>query len=259
MFKFWTWKGRIREEEVDNLKIIKLIKNYNHYRAVFDYIPKITYEKIGLDYIGSYVDSDGAVVLSQFLKYAKHGDAFGGREIPLPMKDGSIKTIKVYWFDSGCCEEHGEFVDIGAGKIEELQRCYVYFGLNINKQKFNEMVEDYLKMDKVYSHGEVEDWCKLQYEWHNVIVNGKQIPYMMNEYGDMVEKETKKIVFARYNLLKKVNGKYKTYTYFKFKYKDDDGRLIKIDANYLEVLRATLPFTEKEIKKKCKISSIEEE
>ena len=235
------------------MKIIKLIKNDNRYSAVFDFIPEITYEKINSDYIGSYIESDGAVVLSHFLGYESFGNAFAGREINLLMKDGSIQTIKDHWFDWGCCKEHGKFINIGAETLGELQRCYVYFGLNINKQKFNEMVEDYLKMDKVYSYREVEDWCKLQYEWHNVIVNGKLIPYMMNEYGDMVEKETKKIVFARYNLRKKVKGKYKAYTYFKFRYKDDNGRLIKIEANYLEVLNATLPFTEKEIKEKCKL------
>jgi hypothetical protein len=68
----------------------------------------------------------------------------------------------------------------------------------------------------------------------------------------MIEEESKKRVWCRENIAKKVNGKYKTYTYFKFKY-IENGRLIKIEAHYLNTLKATLPFSEEEIKKKCKI------
>jgi hypothetical protein len=237
------------------MKIIKLVKQNNHYSAIFDIIPKITYEKIGSDYIGSSVDSDGTIIASDFLGYDSWGKAFGGREIVLTMKDGSIQKIKDYWYDWGWYKKHGEFISIGAGTLEKLQRCFVYFSYNINKDKFDEMVEEYLSRDKLYSYKEVEDWCKLQYKWYNVIVNGKPIPYMMNEYGDMVEKETKQRVFPRENRMKKVKDKYKIYHYFKFKYKDDTGKLIKIEANYLETLKATLPFSEEEIKEKCKLTS----
>jgi hypothetical protein len=238
------------------MKILKLIKNanYDFYYVVFDEVPELTYEKIGLDYIGSAIDSDGAIIASNFLKYESFGNAFGGREITLKMKDGSTQKIKDYWYDWGWCKEHGEFINIGAGTVEELQRCYVYYGYNINKQKFEEMMEEYFTRDKLYEYREVEEWCKLQHKWYDVIVHGKKIPFMMNKYGEMVEKETKKRVYPRYNLCKKVNGKYKMYTYFRFQYKDDSGRLIKIDANYLDVLKATLPFSEEEIIKNCELN-----
>lgn len=220
---------------------------------MFDEIPEITYEKIGSDYVGSAVDSDGCIIASEFLGYERFGDAFGGREITLKMKDGTVSKIKDHWFDWGWYKPHGDFIGIGAGTLEDLQRCYVYFNYNINKEKFSAMIEEYLSRDKVYEYREVEDWCKLQYKWYNVIVDGKKIPFMMNEYGDMVEKESKQRVHPRHNICKKVNGKYKTYTYFKYEYKDDDGRLIKIEANYLDVLKASLPFSEEEIKEKCKL------
>jgi hypothetical protein len=72
----------------------------------------------------------------------------------------------------------------------------------------------------------------------------------MNEYGEMIEKDSKKRVFSRDNICRKVNGKYKTYTYFRLKYKEN-GRLVKIEASYLETLKSTLPFTEQEIREKC--------
>lgn len=241
------------------MKIIKLIKqsysnNQYRYYAIFDEIPEITYEKVGLNYIGSSVDSDGIIIASSFLGYEQFGNAFGGREITLKMKDGSTQKIKDHWYDRGWYKGHGEFINIGAGTVEELQRCYVYYSYNINKQKFEEMMEEYFTRDKLYEYREVEEWCKLQHKWYDVIVHGKKIPFMMNKYGEMVEKETKKRVYPRYNLCKKVNGKYKMYTYFRFQYKDDSGRLIKIDANYLDVLKDTLPFSEEEIIKNCELN-----
>lgn len=241
------WEG----EEVI-LKIVKLIKNRGHYYVMFDVIPEITYEKVGSDYVGSSVDSDGTIIASNFLKYEKFGDAFAGREIKLSMKDGSIQAIKDHWFDHGWYREHGDFMGIGAGTLAGLQRCYVYFSYNINKEEFNKMIEEYLSRDRLYEYREIEEWCKLQYKWYPVIVNNQHIPYMMNEYGDMVEKETKKRVFPRENRMKKVKGNYRTYTYFRFKYKDGD-RHVRIDANYLETLKTTLPFSEEEIRIKCKL------
>jgi len=234
------------------MKIIKLVysEKGKHYYVMFDEVPELTYEKTGGSYVGSAVDSNGNIIASQYLKYQSYGDAFAGRELILNMKDGSIEKIKDHWFDHGSYKEHGEFIGIGTGTLKKLQRCFVFFSYNINKETFFKMVEDYLTRDRLYEYRELEEWAKLQYDWYDVIVNGKYIPYMMNEYGDMVEKESKKRVFSRHNVCKKVNGKYKTYTYFKFSYRDNN-RLIKIEANYLETLKAILPFSEEKIKEKC--------
>lgn len=232
------------------MEIIKLVKNScGHYYAMFDKIPEKTFEKIGADYVGSYGEN-GKVILSWYLKKERYGNAFGGREINLQMKDGNITTIKDYWFDYGSYPKHGEFISIGSGTLENLQRCFVFCSMNINKESFEDMIREYLKKDRIYGYEELEEWSKLQYEWYDVTVNGKKIPYMMNKYGDMVEKESKKRVYERENRCKKVNGKYKNYTYFKFSYKEN-GTLIKIESNYLEVLKNTLPFTEEEIKINC--------
>jgi len=241
------------------LKILKLIKHkYDRYSAVFDEIPALTYEKIGSDYVGSAVNSNGDIVASHWLKKERYGDAFGGRELELEMKDGSVEKIKDYWFDYGSYPEHGEFMSIGAETLEGLQRCYVYFGYYINAVTFQKMVDEYLKFEKVYGYWEVEDWCKLQYKWHDVIVNGKKIPYMMNYRGEMVEKESKKPVYARENVIKTMHGSFREYHFFKFEYKQN-GKMIKIHANYLETLKSTLPYTEEEIRKNCNLPSIKDD
>lgn len=241
------------------MKILKLIKDsFGGYKAVFDKIPETTYEKIDGDYVGSYVNENGDIIASHWLERKGYGDAFGGREIGLKMKDGSTKTIKDYWFDSGTYPEHGDFVGIGAGTLEGLKNCYVYFGYYINAATFQKMVDEYLKYDKLYGYWEVEDWCNLQYRWYDVVVNNTKIPYMMNFRGDMVEKESKKRVYARRNVIKKLYGSLKEYQFFRFEY-EENGILKKIHANYLDTLKATLPYTEEEIRKNCNLPSIEEE
>lgn len=237
------------------MKIIKLIysEKGKHYYAMFDEVPELVYEEYGHSYIGSAVDDDGNIIASEYLRWERWPGAFAGRELTLTMKDGSKQKIKDHWYDAGSFKGHGEFIGIGAGTLKKLQRCFVFFSYNINKETFHKMIEEYLTRDRLYEYHEVEEWAKLQYEWYDVTINGKQIPFMMNKYGDMIERETKKRVFPRRNVCKKVNGKYKNYTFFKFQYKDKGNRLIKIDANYLETLKSTLPFSEEEIKEKCKL------
>lgn len=237
------------------MRIQKLIKQANgHYLAVFDEIPTITYEKVGSDYIGSAVDAKGNIVASNFLKRESYGNAFAGRELNLHMKDGTIETIQNYWFDYGSHPSHGECLDIGAETLQQLQQCYVYTSYSIPKNIFEQMVDEYLRHDKVYTYTEVREWCNLQHTWYNVIVNGKTIPFMMNRFGDMVEKETKKRVYAKHTVTRKVKGEYRTYMYFRFDYMEN-GQCIKIDAHYFNTLRDTLPFTDDEIRSTCMTGS----
>jgi hypothetical protein len=205
---------------------------------MFDEIPEVTYEKIGIDYIGSAVDENGNIIFSRHLQWERFGDAFAGRELSLKMKDGSITKIKDHWFDWGCYEKHGEFVNIGAGTLESLQDCYVYFNCNINKDMFQKMLEDYYSIEKEYDYDEIEKWAKLQYKWYNVIINGKEYPYMVNKNGDFVDKYSKEPIYARCN---RCNMKYydrfgKTFysCLFELNYKEN-GRLIKIERKMIDV------------------------
>lgn len=241
------------------MKILKLVKDkHNHYSAVFDEIPEMTYEKVNGDYVGSSENDNGDIIASHWLERKGYGDAFGGREIQLKMKDGSTKNIKNYWFDNGSYPEHGGFMSIGAETLEGLQDCHVFFSYNIHVDAFRNMLDEYLAQDKIYNHKEIREWCRLQYKWHDVIVHGKKIPFMMNKKGEMVTRETKESVYPRRNIIKRYDDLWIEVTYFRFDYKES-GRLIKLDANFLEVLKATLPYKEEVIRKNCELLSIEEE
>lgn len=245
---------------------IKIVKMYvarrygqEFYYCLFDEIPEITYEKIGSSYIGTAIDEDGNIIFSKHLGYERWGDAFAGRELTIKMKDGTTEKIKHHWFDWGHYKKHGEFVSIGGGTLKSLQNCYVYCSYNIKKQTFEKMLDDYYAREKEYEYYEIEKWCKLQYKWHDVIIDGTKYPYMVDYKGDFVNKYSKEpICGMRHNKckMKKVNGKYKSFQLciFKMAYKDGDN-LVKIERKMLDVLRESLPdYTNEEIIKNCKLN-----
>lgn len=227
--------------------------NKSGYFVIFDEIPEITYIKNGLDYIGTAQDEKDHIIFSNHLVYKSwdNAHAFAGNVLHLKMKDGSINTIKNNWYDNGSYSGHGKFIDIGAGLLGKLQNCFVFSTYNINEATFNAMVDTYLMHDKIYDYRELEAWTKLQYTWYPLIFHGKQLPYMMNKKSDIVERESKELVYFRSN---RYSSKLKkTYSFFKLKYKDSNGTLVKLEDSYLNVCMSTLPFSKEEIIKNCEL------
>ena len=116
---------------------------------MFDKIPEITYEKFGAHYIGSATDSDGDVVFGHFLAEGYSGAFLA--ETSLTMKDGSVQKIKDYWWDNGCYAEHQvDLLEYRCRNTGDLQKCYVYRSLNIDKTAFQKMLDDYYSREKEY-------------------------------------------------------------------------------------------------------------
>lgn len=81
----------------------------------------LTYSRVGNDYIGS----DGP--FRDLLYYERGGGrfvAFAGRELALPMKDGTIEKVKDHWW-SGRLAGH---VSVVLGDVKSLSNCYVFSG-----------------------------------------------------------------------------------------------------------------------------------
>lgn len=236
------------------MKILKMYvaREYGnvHYYCLFDEMPEITYEKIGTDFVGSAVDDDGDIIFSHFLRNGRSG-AFRGRELALKMKDGSTQKIKDYWWDNGYYRQHGEFVDIVAGTLEELQKCYVYYCCNINKVTFQKMLDDYYSREKEYAYYDIEAWANMQYTWYPVMIDGKVFePLMVNEKGHFAERTTKKRVYPRENRYRHFKKADKRFVLRLFKYSYKDGkRLVKIERKLDEVYRDSLPLMEDELEK----------
>jgi hypothetical protein len=234
------------------MKIIKAHKNlHGHLYLMVDEIPKITYEKIGESYVGS--DEEG--IFNYYLKY-KYGSgnfkAFAGREFPIELKDGTIVRLKDHWWDAGVYDKENEYVNVGLGTLEDLQDCYIYCSYNIKKDKLKELINDYLSRDKFYNYYEIEKWAKLQYKWYSIIFHGKEIPFMMNYKGNVVDRDTKEYKYVLHNYIKYKKNKVFKLKLFKLSYKDETGRLIKLEDNYINIVKETLP--EQEFKKYLKWS-----
>ena len=244
------------------MKILKMYvsRKYGpHYYCVFDEIPEVTYEKVGMNYEGSAVDENGNVIFSNMLGYENMTGAFGGRELTLKMKDGSEAKIKDHWWDWGHCRKHGEFVDIGADTIKGLQRCYVYSGMNINKHAFQLMLEDYYSREKEYEYYEIEEWVERQRKWHQLQISGKKIPFMVSENGTFAEMYTKKRIHpTERKIISKYQRAGKTENIFrmellKLEYEEitepyHTKKKVRSEHNLFEVLKESLPmFSEDEI------------
>lgn len=224
-----------------------------HYYCMFDEIPEITYEKVGCDYVGSAADDDGNIIFSGLLEYRSYKDAFAGRELALKMKDGTVEKIKDHWFDCGSYKDHGEFIDISGGTLEDLQECYVYYGYNINKEVFQKMLSDYYLREQEYEYYEIEKWAKKQYEWYPVFCNGKEYPFVINKNGRIADKFTKetsyqdvnrivKIIHYTISFKKKEYKKKKEIYIAKLKYSDIKGVMHRVELNQKDIIKESLPF-----------------
>jgi len=223
------------------MRIIKAYKNPNgHLYIMVDKIPKLTYEKIGASYVGS----DEQELFNDYLKY-EYGygsfKAFAGREFSIELKDGTIIKLKDHWWDYGVYDKENEYVGIGLGTLESLLDCFVFCSYNVRKDKLEELINDYLSRDKFYEYYEIEKWCKLQYIWYPLIFHGKQLPFMMNYKGNVVERDTKEYKYALHNYMKIKKDKTFLLKLFKLSYKDENGRLIKLEDSYINVVKETLP------------------
>ena len=228
------------------MKIIKAYKNkYGYLYIMVDKIPKLTYEKVGVSYVGS--DNEG--YFNDCLKYGYGSNfiAFVGKEIHIELKDGTIEILKNHWWAywqtyENYNKEH-KYIDIGLSTLEKLQDCFVFCSYKIRKDKLDVLIEEYLKDTNFCDYYDIEKWCKLQYNWYPLIYHGKTLPFLMNYKGDIIDEVTKEQNFARYNYMKIKKTKTFKLCLFKFQYKEND-RLIKLEDSYDNIVKETLPDEE---------------
>lgn len=251
------------------MKILKMYvaRKYGnaHYYCMFDEIPEVTYEKIGFDYVGSAVDENGNVIFSEHLGHESFSKgAFGGRELTLTMKDGSKTKIKDQWWDWGHYKKHGKFISIGAGTLEDLQRCYVYCGMNINADTFQLMLDDYYSREKEYEYYEIEKWAFMQKKWYRLQIDGKKLPIMVSENGDFANMYTKEKIYPyEKRVITKYRNTGKTDKVFyvdvlKYDYEEELNeppykRKVRIECSLLKALKQSLPFPEELIVERFKL------
>lgn len=104
-----------------HLSVVAVVKVNDSEALVLNRPLSMTYERVGKDYVGS----DGP--FGDLLYYERGGGrfvAFAGRELTLPMKDGTVEKIKDHWW-SGRLKGR---VSVVIGDVKSLTKYYVFSG-----------------------------------------------------------------------------------------------------------------------------------
>jgi len=171
--KFNTGKAYV----VDN------IEEYKYYRLG----DNIIYGTDGLRYICYKYDPP-----------SKNFYAFGGRKFNLKIED-TDEVVECYgqWWDGGYNileKELGlNLIHFTYNTIDELKKCYVYYGASIDRNKFDEIISQVGELF-YYGYYEYEKVIKYQDVWSNYIDNKFKFEKVMKS----VKKE-----FAKYRPFKK--------------------------------------------------------
>ena len=141
------------------MKVIAKVTFNQAFGYVFD-------EDIVLKYIEledkSLVGFDKSKTLFSFFAFDPTMDnAFGGREITVNMLDGSQKKIKDFWWNgtNRCIEDYIKKNNLflileAANSKKNMMKCFVFFGFEVDRDKFHKLVNEYT--DKVYKYRELE-------------------------------------------------------------------------------------------------------
>lgn len=125
------------------MEIVAIVKFNDSVGLVFDKIDPLEYEKIGDSIIGS----NGLFCACYYYEAPSYAfKAFGGREFDITLKDGTVIHCNGQWWD-GITSVHRQIVPdivyVTASSIDELKKCYVFFGYSSSKKKINEMISAY--------------------------------------------------------------------------------------------------------------------
>ena len=128
---------------ISNIKAV--VKFNDGFAIVLEEKPKLVYKRIGTNII---YGTDGIFYKCYgFDRPSKGWEAFGGSKFDLEMEDGEVINCYGQWWDSGS-NKVGEHVGckIGhaaVGVIDDLKRCYVYSGYDVDVEKYNEFLKTY--------------------------------------------------------------------------------------------------------------------
>ena len=103
------------------LSVVAVVKFNNGEALVLNRPLQLKYERVGNDYIGSDGPFRDALIYS---RGSGRFVAFAGRELTIPMKDGSTQKLKDHWW-SGSIDGYKH---VTCSATESLKRCYVFSG-----------------------------------------------------------------------------------------------------------------------------------
>lgn len=127
---------------------------------------RMTYEKVGNDYIGSDGPFRDALIYSQG---SGRFVAFAGRELSIPMKDGSTTMLKDHWW-SGSIKGLRSVI---RSDVDSLKDCYVFSGalcdpeaLEALRSAYTGCVYPYWEYEKIIKYDDMRSdlWDRVFHE-----------------------------------------------------------------------------------------------
>ena len=126
------------------MKILAVVRFNSGEAYVLDENPNLEYVKNGNTIVGT----DGIFCNCYFFETpGPRWKAFAGREFDIQLKDGEIVKCNGQWW-SGVTEKAVEIlgekpIHITAGFIDDLKKCYVFFGYTAIRSKIEELRKQY--------------------------------------------------------------------------------------------------------------------
>jgi hypothetical protein len=148
---------------LNNIKIISVVEFNDHEAYVINRKPKYIYQKENIkgELLLHAVDG-GFVHCYKYEKPMGSSIAFAGRKFNLPLIDGGVEKCYGQWWDGGqstLMDAMGtKMCPVTLGTIEELKRCYVYYGSWMEKEALIKMRDEYT--GQVYKYWEYEKIIK---------------------------------------------------------------------------------------------------
>lgn len=126
------------------MKIIAKVKFNNGWAYVLDKIEPMVYKRIGSDFI---YGTNGILYHCYFKRHERGQKAFGGRKFDITLDDGEIVNCSGEWWDGNRNKVEKELgISLASRSIstkEELKKCYVFFGYDIDLESFTKLIDDY--------------------------------------------------------------------------------------------------------------------
>lgn len=138
------------------MKILAMVKFNEKTAFVLDETPSLTWFKVtkvcDVALIGTTENNEFASWLTYRYSNREYSTAFAGREILLPMKDGTTFVAQHDWWDGTNSavemwtqENNLSYGSIVCQSIDNLSSCYVFSSYQVEKSFFDKMVKEYVR------------------------------------------------------------------------------------------------------------------
>ena len=144
------------------MRILAVVKFNDREALVLDRSPNLKYTKYNSNTI---IGKDGLFCSAYFYDSpSKSWQAFAGRKFDLQLTDGTVEHCHGQWWDGVNNTSRkiigDNIIHITAASIDQLKKCYVFFGYTSTKELYERFRKNY--KGKVWGYWEYDKYLKHQ-------------------------------------------------------------------------------------------------